>query len=62
MNTANLTLNEWHRVFEAAKAQGVAKPAYWQWMQRGKVPVKHVKPIAEATGISKRRLCPQVFA
>ena len=57
-----LTEQEWRRVYDAAAKAGVKMVTYCQWKHRGAVSQPWARDIARATGISKARLCPRVYA
>ena len=46
-----------------ARLLGISQPAVWNWLNKGKLlPAEHVHAVATATGISKERLRPDIFA
>lgn len=46
-----------------ARLLGISQPTVWNWLDKGKLlPAEHVHAVATATGISKERLRPDIFA
>ena len=46
---------------ELAARLGIKQPSVAKWLEKGQVPPRRVRDVAQITGIPASKLCPEIF-